>query len=97
MTHHTPPEARCVVDRGLTRKYQVQRHDGRDGSGQKHEGCEYFVLDLTHDKNARVAASAYADAIKETNFELYRDLSCRLFVLSGWCSEEEAKAWAAGR
>lgn len=83
------------MTQGLTRKYQVLRHDGRDGAGQKHEGCEYFVLDLTHDVAARVAGAAYAEAVKESNPELYRDLSRRLFVLSGWSSEEEAEAWAA--
>lgn len=83
------------MTQGLTRKYQVLRQDGRDGSGQKHEGCEYFVLDLTHDPKARAAATLYADSVHATNPELFVDLKRRLFVLSGWCSEEEAEAWAA--
>lgn len=39
--------------RGLHNKFTVTRNDGKDAEGEKHEGCEYFVLDLTHDLAAR--------------------------------------------
>ena len=39
-------------DRGLYEKFTVRRTDGSDAVGFKHRGCEYFVLDLTHDKYA---------------------------------------------
>lgn len=58
-------------ERGLYRKYGVQRVDGR---ADKHEGCEYFVLDLTHDMFAPAALTAYADACAEKFPALARDL-----------------------
>jgi len=41
---------------GLYSKYHVYRLDESD----KHNDCEYFVLDLTHDPFARIAIAAYA-------------------------------------
>lgn len=37
-------------NKGLYGKFAVQRMDGSDQPGGKHHGCEYFVLDLSHDK-----------------------------------------------
>lgn len=48
--------------RGFWGKYKVQRVDNSDEIGGKHYGCNLFVLDITHDPVARVAALAYADA-----------------------------------
>ena len=53
-------------NRGIYRKYNVTRTDGRDASGEKHHGCAYFVIDLDHDENAKVALKAYADSCRET-------------------------------
>lgn len=50
--------------RGLYGKFRVRRTDGRDGPGQKHDGCDYFVLDLTHDPHAMSAIRAYAAACR---------------------------------
>jgi hypothetical protein len=61
--------------RGLYRKYSVHRLDGRDRWGQKHHGCEYFVLDLTHDPYAIAAVRAYADSCKADYPALAADLS----------------------
>jgi hypothetical protein len=46
--------------RGLYDKFCVQRTDGSDAPGGKHERCDYFVLDLTHDPHAVAAVRAYA-------------------------------------
>jgi hypothetical protein len=46
--------------KGLYRKYDVRRTDGRDAPGEKHEGCLLFVLDLDHDPFAMEAIKAYA-------------------------------------
>lgn len=46
--------------RGLYEKYTIRRTDGTDAPGEKHEECEYFVLDLTHDEFAIPAIEAYA-------------------------------------
>jgi hypothetical protein len=51
--------------RGLYQKFEVKRTDGKSEPGGKHEGCRYFVLDLTHDEFARVAVEAYAKACRE--------------------------------
>jgi hypothetical protein len=49
--------------RGLYDKFTIRRTDGADLIvGGKHWECEYFVLDRTHDKFARAALLAYADA-----------------------------------
>lgn len=48
--------------RGLYDKFTVRRKDGSSEPGGKHHGCEYFVLDLTHDKHASAALLAYADS-----------------------------------
>lgn len=61
--------------RGLYEKFTVRRTDGRDQSGEKHEGCRYFVLDLDHDPLAFPALKAYADAAEECGYHaLARDL-----------------------
>lgn len=52
-------------EKGFYNKFNVSRVDGTDRSGGKHDGCEYFVLDLTHDPHAAVAVRAYAEACKE--------------------------------
>ena len=44
---------------GLREKYAVTRIGG---TPHKHDDCDYFVLDWNHDRYARVAALAYADA-----------------------------------
>lgn len=48
--------------KGLYRKYEVRRVDGSTNQGGKHEHCEWFVLDLTHDKFAIPALKAYSQA-----------------------------------
>ena len=47
---------------GLYKKFTVIRNDGSSNPGGKHYNCEYFVLDLTHDKYANPALLAYAAA-----------------------------------
>jgi|CXWL01.1.fsa_nt_gi hypothetical protein len=48
--------------RGLYDKFAVERTDGSSEPGGKHDGCRYYVLDLTHDPFARPALLAYAVA-----------------------------------
>ena len=50
--------------RGLYNKFDVERTDGGSEPGEKHQGCEYFVLDLDHDRHALPAIQAYADSCK---------------------------------
>ena len=47
---------------GLYNKFKVERVDGKSAKGKKHDGCEYFVLDLTHDPHAIPALEAYKES-----------------------------------
>jgi hypothetical protein len=59
---------------GLGQKYYVTRTDGRDIMGEKHHGCQYFVLDLTHDPVARDVAERYSRQIRSVDPQLAEDL-----------------------
>jgi hypothetical protein len=61
-------------ERGLYGKYIIHRSDGSSGSGGKHEQCDHFVLDLTHDRHALAAISAYALSCEAEYPALYDDL-----------------------
>ena len=77
MTMNQLPEhdaSKSKNDQGLYRKFEVNRTDGSDAPGGKHHGCEYFVLDITHDKFAAPALLAYADACESEYPELATDL-----------------------
>lgn len=71
--------------RGLYRKFAVHRTDGSSEYGQKHYDCQYFVLDLDHDKFSGRALMAYADACEDEFPQLARDL------------REKAKAMERGK
>jgi hypothetical protein len=60
--------------RGLYCKFTVERRDGQSAPDRKHDGCVYFVLDLTHDKYAGAALRAYADACEAEYPLLAEDL-----------------------
>lgn len=70
---------------GLYEKYVVLRNDGSSRPGGKHRECDYFVLDLKHDKFARAAAFAYAKVCEVEMPELAADLRARL-------AQEEARS-----
>lgn len=67
--------------RGLYNKFTVERTDGTSASGQKHDGCEYFVLDLTHDKFTIPALAAYIDACTVEYPRLAADLRAQLYAM----------------
>lgn len=50
---------------GIYKKFLVKRLDGSSDPGNKHEKCEYFVLDWEHDKFAIPAILAYANACEK--------------------------------
>jgi len=50
---------------GIYQKFVVVRVDGKDEPGGKHHDCEYFVMDLDHDKHAPAAMAAYAQSCKD--------------------------------
>lgn len=47
--------------RGLYEKFKVERTDGTSAPSGKHDGCRYFVLDLTCDPHAIPALMEYAN------------------------------------
>ena len=59
---------------GLFNKFIVTRTDGKSAPGQKHDGCDYFVLDITHDPHAQAALAAYANSCEADYPLLARDL-----------------------
>lgn len=59
---------------GLYGKFKVTRTDGSSKKGQKHAGCEYFVLDINHDPFVRYALAAYLDAARLAYPQLAADL-----------------------
>lgn len=62
------------MSEGLINKYCVTREDGRDVEGEKHDECQYFVLDLTHDPVARDCAVRYSRHIRRDDPELAQEL-----------------------
>lgn len=60
-------------NRGVYEKFRVERTDGQSAPGQKHFGCEYFVLDCQHDPHARAALLAYAESCEAKYPLLARD------------------------
>jgi len=68
--------------KGLYRKFKVERADGRSAPGQKHERCNYYVLDLDHDIYAAPALEAYATACAEQYPALSADLLALVSILN---------------
>lgn len=63
---------------GLYRKFVVNRVDGSSQPGGKHHDCEYFVLDMMHDKYAKAALLAYAQACQDDYPQLAEILRKRM-------------------
>ncbi len=73
---------------GLYDKYRVTRTDGADGPGGSHVGCDYFVLDLTHDPHAIPAILAYAESCERGGYAvLARDLFAKVARLASKATE----------
>ncbi len=76
---------------GIYGKFRIERTDGRSAPGEKHDGCAYFVLDLTHDPLAIPALSAYAAAAQEAGYDI---LAADLRV-AALCLERGEHPWSA--
>lgn len=80
---------------GLFDKFKVLRRDGSSEPGEKHDGCEYFVLDIDHDPHAKAALAAYADDVEATHPLLAKDMRARYGLAAqpvagavAWISED---------
>lgn len=62
-------------DRGLYQKFAVSRTSPE--AEARHQGCEYFVLDITHDRHASAALAAYADSCRAEFPTLAADLNAK--------------------
>ena len=60
--------------KGLYNKFIVIRTDGKSVFGEKHHGCQYFVLDINHDPHAEAAIIAYANSCEQEYPLLAADL-----------------------
>ena len=78
-------------NRGLYRKFEVTRTDGRSGTGEKHEGCRYFVLDVDHDQFAAAALTAYRAACAEAFPKLAEDIDRMLRGENVFVGEDETR------
>lgn len=85
---------------GIFHKFTVNRVDGSDQPGGKHEGCDYFVLDMDHDPHAKAAIQAYALSCAQSHPQLSAELLARypLEVVKplGFVSQEELEYMTAG-
>ena len=72
---------------GLYPKFQVIRTDGQSAPGQKHEHSEYFVLNLSTDKHAIPAISAYAKSCEAEYPLLAADL--RTIIRNSFQAKDE--------
>jgi hypothetical protein len=60
---------------GMYNKFEVGRTDGRDKNPTDiHYQCDYFVLDMSHDRHAMPALIAYAKSIAGEKPMLAADL-----------------------
>ena len=59
--------------KGLIGKFTVTRNDGKSAAGEKHDGCSYFSLDLTHDPHAKPALAAYAKSARKVGYTALAD------------------------
>ncbi len=66
--------------RGLYEKFTVTRTDGSSEVTGEHHGCEYFVLDITHDAFALPALRAYAKSCRKKYPLLAKDIDKLLII-----------------
>lgn len=72
---------------GIYSKFTVVRNDGKSAPGEKHDGCDYFVLDATHDKHAKAALLAYAESCKSE----YPLLAADMRAMAIFSAQEQKK------
>jgi len=75
--------------RGLYDKFKVERTDGTSSPGGKHDGCKYFVLDVTCDQHAIPALLAYAQSCQADYPLLARDIQKMAIA---YCEHEWAES-----
>lgn len=72
---------------GLYSKFLVRRLD----QSPRHAGCDYYVLDLSHDPHAAAAVAAYAASCAAEKPDLAADLR-RAIAAARSCREGEQSA-----
>lgn len=81
-------------DRGLHAKFTVRRNDDPfPKHDSKHYGCDYFVLDLTHDAAALTALDAYATAAaQDGRVRLAADLRAK-YLAGVVAVDDQCQVW----
>jgi len=69
-------------NKGIYHKFDVIRTDGKSEVNQKHYRCDYFVIDIVHDKYASAALYAYANECEKEYPLLANDLRKRILINS---------------
>lgn len=60
--------------KGLYPKFEDPiRTDGKSAPGEKHDGCNYWIMDLDHDPFSKPALAAYSAACRSDGYELLAD------------------------
>lgn len=70
--------------KGIYSKFIIERVDGKSYPGEKHHGCNYFVLDITHDPHALPALKAYAESCRKDYPILADDLNKQIKSKGNW-------------
>jgi len=70
-------------------KYMVYRMDGKDNVGEKHEKCDLFVLDLTHDPAAIPAMAMFVTACADDRPALSASVWATFPAVDAWLKERE--------
>ncbi|WP_428383562.1 hypothetical protein [Nevskia ramosa] len=81
-----------IDQRGLMRKFIVTRVDGSSFPGGKHAHCEYFVMDLNHDRHALPALAAYCVDAAAERPALVADLRAR-YALQSLSFQARVQPW----
>jgi hypothetical protein len=77
-TMNAPETTLSKEQRGLYDKFNVSRTDGSSDPGGKHEHDEHFVLNLTTDKHAIPAITAYIESCADEYPVLAADLKVKI-------------------
>ena len=60
----------------------MTRTDGKSAPGEKHDACDYFVLDIMHDRHAYAALLAYAHSCEPEYPEFVKDLRIKAKLMT---------------
>lgn len=84
-----PIHREAAAEKGLFDKYYIRRTDEQDAPGCRHDNCELFVMDITHDIHAQDAMLFYARQVAAIKPQLALDIMEKVMKARG--------QWGRGR